>query len=99
MAGIASPQQASTVSGELLVYGNAEVPAGGRAKVEVRQRQDRDWRFVGEVYSTQRGGLLGRITPPYFSSLPSGLMLVRVVVVDRAGQEIYKCQVSVTVAN
>ena len=96
-AGISSPQHTDTISGQLLIYGNAEVPGGGFAKVELRQ--DGDWQFIGEVRETTRGGLLGRIQPAFFSSLRSGLTLLRLVVVDGAGQEIRKCQIAVAVAS
>lgn len=96
-AGISSPQHTETISGQLLIYGNAEVPGGGFAKVELRQ--DQGWQFIGEVRETTRGGLLGRIQPAFFSSLRSGLTLLRLVVVDAAGQEIHQCQIAVAVAS
>ena len=96
LAGISSPQHTETVTGQLLIYGNAEVPTGGFAKVELRQ--DQGWRFVGEVRETTRGGLLGRIQPAFFSSLRAGLTLLRLVVVDAAGQEIRQCQIAVAVS-
>jgi len=95
-AGITSPQHAETIAGQLLIYGNAEVPDGGYAKMELRQ--DAGWQFIGEVRVTTRGGLLGRIQPAYFSSLRSGLALLRLVVVDAVGQEIRQCQIAVAVA-
>ncbi len=95
---ITFPLQGQTVRQELVVYGAADVPERGYGKVEIFK--DGRWAFVSEFRDDRSyGSELGRIRAPEFSSLNSGVLRMRVVTVDRLGQEIAKCQVSVIVSN
>jgi hypothetical protein len=95
---ISFPQHGQTVRRELVVYGAADVPDSGYGKVEIFKNGG--WAFVSEFRLDRSiGSELGRIRPPEFSSLNSGVLLLRVVTVDREGQEIASCQVSVIVSN
>ena len=95
---ITFPQQGSTVRQELIVYGAADVPEAGYGKVEIFKNNE--WAFVSKFYDDKGyGSELGRIRAPEFSSLNSGVLRVRLVTVDRVGQEIGKCLVSVVVSN
>ena len=93
---ITFPQQGQTISRELIVLGAADVPESGYGKVEIFK--DGRWAFVNEFRQDRGyGSELGRIRPPEFSSLNAGPLRVRVVTVDRLGQEVARCQVSVVV--
>ncbi|NJM42698.1 MAG: SH3 domain-containing protein, partial [Anaerolineae bacterium] len=96
---ITSPQQGQTISRELVVFGTADIPEAGYGKVEILKSGSR-WDFVSEFRQDRLSvSELGRIRPAEFSSLSSGVLRVRVVTVDRLGQEIAKCQISVMVDN
>jgi hypothetical protein len=95
---ITSPQQGQTLRQELVVLGAADIPELGYGKVEIFKGGN--WAFVSRFEQDRRlGSELGRIRPPEFRSLNSGVLRVRVVTVDRLGQEIASCQVSVIVTN
>jgi uncharacterized protein YraI len=96
---ITSPRQGQTISGELVVYGTADIPETGYGKVEVL-KSGGGWDFVSEFRQDRLSvSELGRILPAEFSSLNSGVLRIRVVTVDRLGQEIAKCQISVVIRN
>ncbi|MCX7939697.1 MAG: hypothetical protein N2545_09725 [Thermoflexales bacterium] len=84
-AQITSPSPGQVVRGVIPIFGTAGFAAGGKYKIEILRPNIPDWAFLWEGYSEVKGGVL---MPNFDSTLfPSGVYTLRLLIVDRAGQE------------
>ncbi len=94
-AGISSPVQGSTLTGQRSVTGNAGFPDDGSyAKLEVMPQEGGGWRFLNKVNVGVKDGRLGVVDSVYLSP---GAYFLRLIIVDKDGHEIKLCRVSIRV--